>query len=334
MANPQKENGHIDIANELAEKMAKTNLSPYEWRLLWAIWRKTYGWHKKIDFISVTQLENITGLDRRNLSRTKKSLLSKKIITLNGINIGFNKDYDQWTLSSPKTIATIVYRDTRPKWFPPPGFNFKKSENTLCEYCCNEVSSHNNINLHHILPRSYGGNNCKENIAGLCLTCHSKIHREIGEYFTVNIDDTQGCYRHFVSLLSSRQTTFLSSIKTTTKETTTKETITKENNPPTPLLKIELPKWLEPELWDQFKEHRKFIKSKLSLKAEQLNLTKLIDLHNRGHDHKKIIEESIANNWKSFYEPKNGNHKLKGKFSPNTIQTMENLQRFIERGDE
>jgi len=34
MASPQKENGHIDIANEIAEALAKTKLSPDEWRIL------------------------------------------------------------------------------------------------------------------------------------------------------------------------------------------------------------------------------------------------------------------------------------------------------------
>lgn len=105
------------------------------------------------------------------------------------------------------------------------------------------------------------------------------------------------------------------------------------NNPPTPQpVEIELPEWLDKELWNQFKEHRKGFKPGLSFQAEQLNLKKLIDLHNRGHDPQKIIEETIANGWKSFYETKNGNHPLKGRFSDKTIATMENLKNFI--GDE
>jgi phage replication O-like protein O len=46
MANPQRENGHIDIANEIAEALARTNLSAYQMRVMWAIWRKTWGWQK------------------------------------------------------------------------------------------------------------------------------------------------------------------------------------------------------------------------------------------------------------------------------------------------
>ena len=38
--NPQIENGHIDIANELAEALAMINISSYESRVLWIILSK------------------------------------------------------------------------------------------------------------------------------------------------------------------------------------------------------------------------------------------------------------------------------------------------------
>jgi len=222
MANPQVEDGHTDIANEIAEKFATINLSPYEWRMLWAVLRKTYGWHKTLDFISISQLEAITGLDRRNVSRAKRSLTEKNILVSDGYLIGLNKDYETWSVSSSET-TNIVYRDTRPKWFPPPGYHYKTSRETLCGYCCQETE---NTNRHHILPKSLGGKDINENMATVCLFCHSKLHTELEEYFRVNPDDRQGCYRHFVSLLSSIQTTFLSSYKTTllsSAKTTTKE---------------------------------------------------------------------------------------------------------------
>jgi len=48
MANPQREDGHVDIANETIEALAKIYLSSYETQTLFAIFRKTYGWHKKV----------------------------------------------------------------------------------------------------------------------------------------------------------------------------------------------------------------------------------------------------------------------------------------------
>jgi len=83
MANPQRENGHIDIANEIAEKLARTQLSGTEHRILWAVWRKTWGWHKKEDRISLSQLVKMTELDRRSLRRTLKGLIEKNIVIKN-----------------------------------------------------------------------------------------------------------------------------------------------------------------------------------------------------------------------------------------------------------
>jgi len=122
LASPQRENGHIDIANDIVDQLAKMNLSSYEWRVLWAILRKTWGYvvrdqkgrwiydkygqpiKKKMDWVSVSQLQDLTGLDRRNVSRTKLRLLERKIILKNGNRLGFNKDYEQW-VSSKSTIG-------------------------------------------------------------------------------------------------------------------------------------------------------------------------------------------------------------------------------------
>jgi len=41
MANPQIENGYLKIAHEIAQALARVNLSAYESRVLWVIWRKT-----------------------------------------------------------------------------------------------------------------------------------------------------------------------------------------------------------------------------------------------------------------------------------------------------
>jgi phage replication O-like protein O len=99
-ASPQAEDGHIDVANEIAEALAKINLSSYESRVLWAVFRKTYGWHKKTDQISITQFQKITGMKRRHVSRTLSKLLQRNIVTQIGdsriTTYGFKKDYTKW----------------------------------------------------------------------------------------------------------------------------------------------------------------------------------------------------------------------------------------------
>ncbi len=111
MANPQKENGHIDIANEIAEALARTNLSGYENRYLWVLWRKTYGWHKKEDIISNSQFSDLTGIKRPHIWRTEKVLIQRNIVTKNGNLLGFNKDYTQWR-ELPKMV-TVTKLGTR-----------------------------------------------------------------------------------------------------------------------------------------------------------------------------------------------------------------------------
>ena len=44
MASPQVENGHIDIANTIADKLCSYRLSGQEWQIIWVILRKTWGW--------------------------------------------------------------------------------------------------------------------------------------------------------------------------------------------------------------------------------------------------------------------------------------------------
>jgi phage replication O-like protein O len=106
MANPQKENGHLDLANELVEQLAQTQLSSYETRILWVIFRKTYSWHKKEDWISLSQFKEATKINHiSHISRALKLLQMRNIITKGGNKYGFNKDYEKW-VNLPKGVNT------------------------------------------------------------------------------------------------------------------------------------------------------------------------------------------------------------------------------------
>jgi len=111
---PQKENGFTPIANEIMEALMKVNLSAYESRVLWFLFRKTYGWSKKTDWITLSQFSECIGLDRRLIHRAIKGLSSKKMIVIYKddtykIRYGFQKDYRKWKLSSKK--MTVINRD-------------------------------------------------------------------------------------------------------------------------------------------------------------------------------------------------------------------------------
>ena len=104
MASPQKEDGHVEIANEIIEILAMTYLSSYESQVLWAIFRKTYGWNKKEDWITNTQITKMTGIAESHVSRTIKKLIKRNIVNKNDKKLSFQKDYDKWQ-KLPKQVS-------------------------------------------------------------------------------------------------------------------------------------------------------------------------------------------------------------------------------------
>lgn len=99
----QLENGHTRIANEIIEALCKLKISNYESRFLWALFRKTYGFQKKEDNISLSQFSELTEIESQHIGRTKTKLISKKIIYQNGKKIGFNKTIPEWVV--PKQVV-------------------------------------------------------------------------------------------------------------------------------------------------------------------------------------------------------------------------------------
>ena len=55
-------------------------LSPAEFKVLMCVARKTYGWHKHIDTISLQQIENCTGLSRKGVIKTIEALIGHGLI--------------------------------------------------------------------------------------------------------------------------------------------------------------------------------------------------------------------------------------------------------------
>lgn len=104
MANPQKENGFTAIANEILEHLVKVRLPPSEKDLILFIIRKTYGYGKKEDRISLTQFEKATDLSRPTVVKALKNLLSRKMVVKVGLLLRFNKDYENWVVNTPLLV--------------------------------------------------------------------------------------------------------------------------------------------------------------------------------------------------------------------------------------
>ncbi len=107
MAKPQLEDGHTQIANEILEQLVKIHLSSNQWQVLLCIIRKTYGFHKKVDYIANSQLVEATGLCKAVISRTLYKLTDLRLINRRGKQIGFQKDWELWRkLAEQSTLTT------------------------------------------------------------------------------------------------------------------------------------------------------------------------------------------------------------------------------------
>lgn len=107
MASPQAEDGYTKIANELLEAFSRLGASGSAWRVFMVVLRKTYGYHKKEDRISLTQFEKMSGLTRVSVCRGLNELIELRVITakkdgyINTYQV--QKDYSLWGSIKPVT---------------------------------------------------------------------------------------------------------------------------------------------------------------------------------------------------------------------------------------
>lgn len=105
----QLENGYTKIANELMDALISFRISGQQRQCLDFIIRKTYGWNKKEDNISLSQFVVATGLKKQNVVRSLKQLQNLNLIVIKNDNkvakiYRINKRYTTWK-SLSKTIT-------------------------------------------------------------------------------------------------------------------------------------------------------------------------------------------------------------------------------------
>ena len=98
MASPQLEKGYTKIANEILEKLAFAGINGSEYRIINVVIRKTYGFQKKKDMISLTQFQKATQMDRKQVVETIKSLVGKRILLKENNTYIFNKNWEEWVV--------------------------------------------------------------------------------------------------------------------------------------------------------------------------------------------------------------------------------------------
>jgi hypothetical protein len=93
---------------------------------------------------------------------------------------------------------------------------------------------------------------------------------------------------------------------------------------------IELPEFIEKEIWDDFVDMRKNIKKPITERGKKAAINKLIRFHEKGENVNEIIEESIIYNWQGLFSLKG-----KGIVDRDNVRkerTMSVLQEVLREG--
>ncbi|HGN1021050.1 TPA: replication protein [Proteus mirabilis] len=102
------EDGYTKLANELYEELIGANLTKNQAKVAHAICRKTYGFNKKTDRISDSQLAELTRLPRQKVNKAKNELIAMKVIVKVGMAIGPNKNLTEWDIPNCHQNCVIV----------------------------------------------------------------------------------------------------------------------------------------------------------------------------------------------------------------------------------
>ncbi len=120
------DDGYTRIANELLEAVMAADLTARQLKVVLAVIRKTYGFGKKFDRITNTQIAMMTGIHHTHVCKAKNEMIGMNIIVTNGQLIGVNKVISDWnfevsqvseSLAKPanKTLANLAngYKPTQ-----------------------------------------------------------------------------------------------------------------------------------------------------------------------------------------------------------------------------
>jgi phage replication O-like protein O len=118
MAKPQVKDGFTPIPDKILDALARTRIPGEARQVLDAVIRKTCGWGKPSDKISLSQFMNMTGLSKVAICKGINKLLEMNIITKKGNDLvttySIQKDYDNWRTLPKKVTSKHVTQKGNP----------------------------------------------------------------------------------------------------------------------------------------------------------------------------------------------------------------------------
>lgn len=108
------EDGYTRLANVLYDELIGADLTKNQSKVAHAICRKTYGYGKKMDRISDSQLAELTRLPRQKVNKAKNELIAMKVILRDGHQIGPNKRISEWHIKGGCSNENVTKTVTKP----------------------------------------------------------------------------------------------------------------------------------------------------------------------------------------------------------------------------
>lgn len=102
------EDGYTRIANDLLEAVMCADLTARQLKVVMAIIRKTYGFGKKLDRITNTQIAEMTGIHHTHVCKAKNEMIAMNIVISSGNKIGINKDFTEWNFNISQVSETLA----------------------------------------------------------------------------------------------------------------------------------------------------------------------------------------------------------------------------------
>ena len=102
------DDGYTRIANELLEAVMAADLTARQLKVVLAVIRKTYGFGKKFDRITNTQIAMMTGIHHTHVCKAKNEMIAMSIIVTNGHAIGVNKIISEWNFEVSQVSESLA----------------------------------------------------------------------------------------------------------------------------------------------------------------------------------------------------------------------------------
>ena len=101
--NPQKENGHREINNDIYHALMAAKLPGAVYQIVFTVIDKTWGFAKQEAPISLSQFESLTSLSHQSVRLAVKQAEGIRLIVVNRVSTKvseymFNKHYDTWLI--------------------------------------------------------------------------------------------------------------------------------------------------------------------------------------------------------------------------------------------